>query len=406
MLSSLDFGVEIELLIAPYKPEPTFADVLAKNGWDSNVGSQLRPKATAGTYRDMEFRQAQNRKALREAIAAALKEDGIETNTAITSDYEAWSVVDEPALGELPGYWRMEFVSKILSSGKDWHTELTRLFAILKRNCRIRLTHGCSMHVHVSPGPSTFNNSQLRSICKAICYFDDAITRVMPADRKENTWARSNFMPERPVKGDTSSSNQSVNPKIKRYYSLVQTQSFSQLWKYFDKVTSNQVHSFMANTAGNNSRYLSWNFENITQQCGTLEFRRPPAADTAEKANHWIAFALGFVAQAIAADWKAVESQKRGGGVAELRAHVVRGLQGLKMLPNCFASLGPISEDSSKPLVLSPEQLLEMEELQRAKSKTSSPFASKANSRANTPNSSANSTPSVGRSDSGGWGRR
>ncbi|KAK0665499.1 putative amidoligase enzyme-domain-containing protein [Cercophora samala] len=412
MLSTLDFGVEIELLVSPHpNAQPAFTKTLAANGWNSRVEGQIRPGLSTDVM-ELQRLQGRNRKAIRAAVAAALSARGIATHetSGRAQDFRFWTVVDEVSVGELPGYWRLELVSRVLSADENWQEELGRLFATLKESCKIRVTNDCSMHIHVSPGPGlpTFDDSQIRAICKAICYFDDAITRVMPADRKETTWAKSNVLPEHPVKHDTdwAKRGQSVNPKIKRYYSQVSTQGFGPLWKLFDNITWRGAHACMSYTDGDRARYLSWNFENLVKQCGTLEFRRPPAVDSAEKAGHWIAFTLGFISRAVSADWVAVESKKRGGEVADLRAHVV---QGLRTFPsNCSDAfiLGKAVEDTSKPIRLSAEELLRMENLKKHKAKTASPFAEKASSRPSTPTGSASNSPAVGRSNFGGWGRR
>ena len=171
------------------------------------------------------------------------------------------------------------------------------------------------MHVHVSPRHSDFTSAQLRGLCKGLCYFDDAITRVVPAERKATTWALSN------VRGRGST----VNQKLKRLYNLVPSTSWAHLFKKLDGVTPKNVHQMLSS----NNRYLSWNFDNVTKDCGTVEFRRPPAVDSVEKASHWTAFTLGFAAQAMTTDWASLESRKTVGTVLELHTFIVDGLKTL-----------------------------------------------------------------------------
>ncbi|KAK3986495.1 hypothetical protein QBC44DRAFT_311187, partial [Cladorrhinum sp. PSN332] len=104
---------------------------------------------------------------------------------------------------------------------------------------------------------------------------------------------------------------------------------FEPLFKALDKVTWQSVCGTMQDTKSNVARYVSWNFENITKPCGTLEFRCPPGVNSLARAGHWVAFALGFVSRATSdpADWEAAKTRNHGGSVAELKTFVTRGLQ-------------------------------------------------------------------------------
>ncbi|KAK4160309.1 putative amidoligase enzyme-domain-containing protein [Cladorrhinum sp. PSN259] len=390
---SLDFGIEIELLLAPHpNAQPNFLATLTRMGWDKTIEGQLRAGRVSNGYM-LDNLQNRNRRALRSAVAEALSDADIPASSDCSSEYDVWSVIDDESLDEFPGYWRVELVSRVLSADNDWHIEIDEVFRILRQNCQIRLTSSSSLHVHISPGRNTFNDMQIRSLGKAVIYYDDAITRIMPAERKPNPYAKSNCLPE----GKGNSGGQSVNPKIKLLYSQVPAKTFEPLFKALDKVTWRTVCGMMQETKGNVARYVSWNFENITKPCGTLEFRRPPGVDSPARARHWVAFALGFVSRATSdpAYWEAAKTRNHGGSVAELKTFVTGGLQRFPL--HCAAALLKIEEDTSKPLILSAEEQLHIEELKARKARTASPFASKASSRAN--------SPSVGRSDSGGWGR-
>jgi hypothetical protein len=104
-----------------------------------------------------------------------------------------------------------------------------------------------------------------------------------------------------------------------------------------------------AHTTIGGDRLASWNFEHITDQCVTIEFRRSPGCDTVAKAKHWVNFTLGFVYNAARAgvDWKAHQNEKHP-SVADLSAFVTTGVKLLE--PSCSALL-PISEDTSPATV-------------------------------------------------------
>ncbi|KAK4178170.1 hypothetical protein QBC36DRAFT_309489 [Triangularia setosa] len=319
MVSPLDFGIEIELLVSlhAYNTRPVFAKTLAADGWNSAIEGQLRPGLSTGTWVMI---------LVNEIYVGELP------GYCTTISHGFWPVFHLPSLpmtktrrvtapgGLISG--RLELVSRVLFTMENWQEELRQIFAILSNNCRIRATNDCSMHIHVSPGPGipTFDDSQIRAICKATSYFDHAITRG-DAGRPEGNHVGKVKLPTRTPGqaryglGKTRPIRQSEDQTILQPgpYPV-----FWPAWKLSDKVIWRAVHACMSYTDGDRARYLSWNFEIIIKQCGTLEFRRPPIADSAEKAGRWIL-----------ADWKAVESKKHGGGVADLQAHVARGLQSL-----------------------------------------------------------------------------
>lgn len=55
-------------------------------------------------------------------------------------------------------------------------------------------------------------------------------------------------------------------------------------------------------------KVVAWNFRNILEPCGTLEFRRPPQVIEAKSTCHWIAFGLSFVSYALSCDFSKIKS--------------------------------------------------------------------------------------------------
>jgi len=222
------------------------------------------------------------------------------------------------------------------------------------------------MHVHVCRGVDKFRNTDLAEICKALCYFEDAITKVMPADRKENIWAVSNVLGH-PTKGSA------VNQKLKRRYGSVPKNSWQPFFEYLDKVSVNTVHDMLSSR----NRYVSWNFENVKEHCGTVEFRRPPGVKTAKEASHWAAFTVGFIAQAMIVDWSKYAKLREVGPVHELQAFILGGTQVLG--PYCYGALQKerIVEHDSEPTALSATELEAVERKMKDKDQTKSHFVEK-----------------------------
>ncbi|KAL2135605.1 hypothetical protein VTI74DRAFT_7752 [Chaetomium olivicolor] len=240
---------------------------------------------------------------------------------------------------------------------------------------KIMLTADCSTHVHVSRHDLTFTAEQLKGICKGVCYYEEPITKVMPSERKETSWAVSNVLGEA----------KQVNQKLRRAYRLVPETTWAPLFKILGKITLKTVQDTLARTSRGDDRYLSWNFENITQPCGTIEFRRPPAVASAADACHWAAFSVGFIARAMGADWTRIESLNTVGSVAELRKFVAQGVEILG--PTCVGALieAKLVEDFSPAQVLTPAELEDIEQKKLEKNTKNSPFVEKASSRPSSP---------------------
>ncbi|KAI1780998.1 hypothetical protein F4818DRAFT_397456 [Hypoxylon cercidicola] len=201
---------------------------------------------------------------------------------------------------------RVELVSRTISVAEEWQDQLDRVFKYLFVEWDIRLTTGCSMHVHVSTGTTMdtrFTMEQVRQILKGIALYDDAITKIMPADRKNNEWAMSNFR------------SRQTPARLKQLYAAVPTHTWAPLFGQFDKIKRKEM--VYLELQGQNKLFC-WNFNHLSLTCGTVEFRRSPGVRSAAEAKHWAGVALGFVSQAMVADYKPFMLSKQYPGVESL----------------------------------------------------------------------------------------
>jgi hypothetical protein len=90
----------------------------------------------------------------------------------------------------------MELVSRIMeTSSERWAEDCDLVFRTLNDYMETKLTRGCATHIHVSTTRTKkdrFKLEQLKSLLKMIVRFDDAITKVVPEERKSNVYALSN----------------------------------------------------------------------------------------------------------------------------------------------------------------------------------------------------------------------
>jgi hypothetical protein len=334
------FGIEIEILVKPKKGTRVYKDML-KHHFDQ----ALQP--AKGVDEDKKER---NRTAIRLALAENLTDSAGIPAKIEGSGYDTWYIKKEGSLDEVVdargggGYCKsgsqktrhkhwfqqhrltcrsigaIELVSHIFESDDPlWAAEVHDIFEFVWDNFDVLLTRGCSMHVHVAPKPD-WTVLPLRNIMKATGVFDDAIMKIMPAVRKENPWARSNF---RDGPRDNPLGEDKATPGLKNAFDEVPSRAWRPLFALFDKIK-------MVNAAlltWGQSRNVSWNLASL-QKCGTVEFRRPPGVDTPADAQKWAAFTVAFACAATQTDWHTPWlSNNRHATVAELRAFVSRGLK-------------------------------------------------------------------------------
>lgn len=244
-----------------------------------------------------------------------------------------------------------------------WFRELKAIFPALDEAFDFQSNAACSTHIHMKPvGGWDPGAANVRSLLKAAAVFDDAITRIMPATRKQTPWARPNF---REIAGDPKEAH--LNPfqlstaekGLVTFFNNMKTskKAWEHLFKHFDnKVKKRENIDRFADT-----RNVSMNFVPINGSCQTVEFRRPPGVGTATEAVRWVAFALGFVSAALDPESSLVKQwspQKNDATVTDLQKHIGSGLMRLASLTGkdswkTVVRSKSFEEDTSKPYPLS-----------------------------------------------------
>ncbi|KAH9908333.1 hypothetical protein F4778DRAFT_344222 [Xylariomycetidae sp. FL2044] len=365
---SLGFGIEMEMLV---KPNDNLKNPLKRYGWNPSI-----------TPSSVNVDKHGNRKALRKALAETLTINGLPAGL-IPGDYDQWTVADEPSLDEKGEFWRIELVSRVMDSSDPWNSEIDTLFDVVRDCCEILLTKGCATHVHVSPSKtreSRYTVQQLHQLLKSIAAYDDAITKLMPPDRKNNEWAESNLHSPKTL------------PAFKTAYQSVPTSTWKPLFNLFDKIQEKEyIHKELFK-----SRSVSWNFANVVDMCGTVEFRRPPGVELSEDANHWIAFTLGFVAHGLTFEWSSVLGSKVYPDVSNLAAFVQRGTTKLRSGTDLCLAPRLLAENNEPPTVFTDKELGVIRQKKASKEGKESMFVHKANSRSSSRASSMSRSGSPG----------
>jgi hypothetical protein len=242
-----------------------------------------------------------------------------------------------------------------------WSEDLNNIFTTLDSAFDIEVNVACSMHIHMRP-VGGWHGTDIRSLFKALGVFDDAITRIMPASRKQNPWARSNFnvippfVSAVPKKLYSPPELTGAEEELVTFFSKMKSskKSWAHLFRYIDdKVETTEDTEHLADTRG-----VSMNFKSVNADCETVEFRRPPGVAEAKEARKWVAFALGFVSAALdptLPNWDTQwSSNKNDATVADLQKFVGSGLGRLASLTSksswkSVVKSSAFEEDPSKP---------------------------------------------------------
>lgn len=220
------------------------------------------------------------------------------------------------------------------------------------------------MHVHVSPSKDPqirYSVLDVRNIMKAMAYYDDAITRVMPPLRKNNPWACSNMTSE-----NTSRS-------IRDAYAAVCSNSWRPLFTIFEKVKVKQQITMELF----NDKYFAWNFKHLMSSCGTIEFRRPPGVKTAAEAGSWVGFTLAFIRQAMVTNWTDYQASRSHPAVKDLQLFLARGSS--KLERTCLGALNieDVLEDRSSATRFSSAEIRVINRKKAMKERQQGGFAEK-----------------------------
>ncbi|KAK7903720.1 hypothetical protein LTR67_001740 [Exophiala xenobiotica] len=193
------------------------------------------------------------------------------------SQYDKWWLTWDgslfngpPASGAVP----FEAVSPIMDSRYGWETQVDGFWRAYNTIFQEpNSDRRCGSHVHLKL-PNGFSLSQLKKIACGIAFHKDEITKMLPPERRGNTYCKQNW--DRSAYLNRRSMNQALN--------LINSANNVQdlIWYMQGEVVDQQ-------------RYVLWNFQNITGNSGTIEFRGGRCLRGRHRTKWWIAFAVGFM---------------------------------------------------------------------------------------------------------------
>lgn len=173
------------------------------------------------------------------------------------------------------GLGGLELRTPILDIRPGWRDHVIAAWDYLEKFYTIRSDRSCATHVHISLEPS-YTLDQLKRIASSIIHFETALEAVMPPARRNNGWARSNWLSSPRL----AAKNKSRKESIREIESVISRPSVIRLMQEL----------------GNPC--FAWNLWSLNDK-STIEFRKPPGSVTAAEALTWAELALNFIQAAI-----------------------------------------------------------------------------------------------------------
>ncbi|KAH8904963.1 hypothetical protein BR93DRAFT_939020 [Coniochaeta sp. PMI_546] len=177
----------------------------------------------------------------------------------------------------------LEIVSPIMTfdDAGAWRTHVSTVFELINEQCRLKSNHTCGFHVHISVADRMWELAELKSLSIAILHFEEAFTDLLPDHRTKSSFC-----------GRNSENNELwlLVPEA-RWEVILGAKSIVELYKLMQ-----------------DDRFFAWSFENLlgTGTGLTIEWRQPPAVETAAECIMWTQLAVGFVQAARQPDTKTV----------------------------------------------------------------------------------------------------
>ena len=139
----------------------------------------------------------------------------------------------------------------------------------------------CGSHVHVKPGGPGYDMHGLRRVAYAVVVYETHVLEFLPEERRNHHYCQPNT---------------EISPSLKRIFRHGRSMdSYSNVRdRIYNIDTPEELCRFMQGDQEGNRRVL-WNFSNLSNGIGTVEFRGGPGLDDPNKTIHWILFALGFI---------------------------------------------------------------------------------------------------------------
>jgi hypothetical protein len=202
------------------------------------------------------------------------------------------------------------------------------VWKVIQAICIVETNTWCGTHVHVSPSvhspqQAPFNLDQAKSVARAVLYFEAATDALVPPDRLKSQFCKSFHAANTNFKG----------------------KSMEQCFALVEKSKSDQE---LVELMNNPDRCFAWNFQNLWNARGTIEFRQGPGVTSSDDTLAWAEFAVTFVGAALKAAGSYKDLTKYTINVGGLKVFLKHGVVSGVSDPKVLARVTGRAKDSAK----------------------------------------------------------
>ncbi|KAK2747491.1 hypothetical protein FQN57_001983 [Myotisia sp. PD_48] len=247
---------------------------------------------------------------IRREIARLLNSTGVNIWPGLPtgSPYLRWRILGDPSIQPPPSYIAAEFTTPVFPYSDYWQYTIDDFFQYLTAICDVQINHTCSTHIHISRHGAAYETRHVAKFLKAIEYYEEALQQFIPAERQNTPYAEKN------------TKVMAVFGALQLHIPLQQARA-----TVYNTINTHAHAGSLLPLVYGDVRNLAWNFCNLNPGgIQTIECRFPPGVTDSRSANHWIAFALGFMANALSVQWPNTPAGNRS-NTAQLRAAVQQG---------------------------------------------------------------------------------
>ncbi|KAJ4350143.1 uncharacterized protein N0V89_008764 [Didymosphaeria variabile] len=293
--------------------------------------SDLKPTDSPCSQEDLKARQWIAKK-LHDVDGISVDLNVADTKVRATSAvYESdWTLPYESGLNvsehaTTSGYYDLELASPVADiSSMEWIKQTQAIFAMF-RDKKINVlvpADTCATHVHISPLHVEWDLNALKSVSKAIIYYERCIDALIDKRHLSSSCCKDSNFASVLYQSDVPEDlyNKTFTTESNDGTASPQQDLMSMLWKKIDQCSEKISYTGDADILTSSKRETPeitrnhrWNFRPLLDESemthvavdgsphvlGTIEFKQPEGSDTADKAIGWRLFATGFVQAAL-----------------------------------------------------------------------------------------------------------
>lgn len=196
-------------------------------------------------------------------------------------------------------------MSGILQTNSPWHTEIDAFWSAQAAVFHMPdISTRAGTHIHITPAPARqWSTDQVRKIAYGIVHYEDLIQKMLPAHRRTDVSTHDPTRVGPPIS--------LTGHRLEHHYCIANSRSSSNLNRYFHHSGDSAQSRMIKLRCLDNSlqcmdkkqivrhmqgdRYVLWNFQNINNSKGTIEFRGGRGVRGVNRTRWWIAFVVGFI---------------------------------------------------------------------------------------------------------------